>query len=69
MMTITKVSPLTGFPSTMKLDITPYQYNAWKAGGYLIQDVMPQLSSEEREFLISGATQEDLYQLYGTCGE
>lgn len=69
MMTITKISPLTGFPSTMKLDITPYEYNAWKAWGYLIQDVMPQLSSEEREFLISGATQDDWDQLYGACEE
>tara|TARA_R110001632_G_scaffold73781_8_gene169534 strand:- start:3055 stop:3216 length:162 start_codon:yes stop_codon:yes gene_type:complete len=53
----------------MKLDITPYEYNAWKAWGYLIQDVMPQLSSEEREFLISGATQDDWDQLYGACEE
>ncbi len=64
-MTITKLSPLTGLPNTMKLDITPYEYSAWKDWGYLIQDVMPQLSSEEREFLISGATQEDWDSLYG----
>jgi len=69
MMRITKKSPVTGALNTMKLDITPYQYTAWKEWGYLIQDVMPELSSDEREFLISGATQEDLYQLYGTCEE
>lgn len=64
-MTITKLSPVTGLPNTMKLDITPYEYSAWKDWGYLIQDVMPQLSSEEREFLISGSTQEDWDSLYG----
>ena len=64
-MTITKLSPLTGLPNTMELDITPYEYSAWKDWGYLIQDVMPQLSSEEREFLISGSTQEDWDSLYG----
>ena len=69
MISITKLSPLTGLPNTMDLDITPWEYSAWKDYGYLIQDVMPQLSCEEREFLISGSTQDDWDQLYGACEE
>ena len=55
-MKITKTSLLTGITRTLDLDVTKEQYQLWQ-NGELIQDVMPHLSPEEREFLISGVTQ------------
>ncbi len=37
----------------MDLPITVDQYRAWKQGA-LIQDAMPNLDADQREFLISG---------------
>jgi len=34
------------------------QYDAWK-GGELIQNAMPNLSADEREFLMTGITPEE----------
>lgn len=38
--------------------ITHAQWDAWQAGEY-IQRAMPQLTAEEREFLMSGATPDE----------
>ena len=54
-MSVTNRSIITGETNTMHLDITVEQYRAWK-GGELIQEVMPQLSADEREFLMTGIT-------------
>ena len=53
-MQITKTSPVTGKVNTREIDVTPVQLNEWLDGA-LIQNVMPHLTSEEREFLISGS--------------
>lgn len=60
-MKITKKSMLTGISHTLELDITDEQIKRWQDGA-LIQDVMPQLSSDEREFLISGSTAEEWFK-------
>lgn len=52
-MLITKKSPLTGEMNTLDLPVTGEQIAAWKQGG-LIQKVMPNLTADQREFLISG---------------
>ena len=67
-MLITKTSPRTGTENTMELDVTPDQLNAWQTGA-LIQSVMPHLSLEEREFLISGYTPEDWEEMFGHIEE
>ena len=46
-----------GKDNTREIDITPEQMAAWEAGG-LIQNVAPNLSPYDREFLISGTTPE-----------
>ena len=55
MITITRRSPLTGKTNTMSLDISEGSLLAWK-GGMLIQDAMPNLSADEREFVMTGIT-------------
>jgi|TARA_B110000091_G_C13634790_1_gene398649 hypothetical protein len=53
MITLTKVSPLSGFANTMTVDCDVIEYALWQRG-MLIQDAMPDVSVDEREFLISG---------------
>ena len=53
-----RTSILSGITRTKELDVTEEQYNAWRDGA-LIQNVMPHLSFDEREFLISGTTAEE----------
>jgi 7,8-dihydro-6-hydroxymethylpterin-pyrophosphokinase len=57
-MKITKVSMLSKIERSIDLDVTAEQINAWRSG-MLIQEAMPHLNEHEREFIISGITQEE----------
>ena len=57
-MIITMTSPMTGMINTMDVDVTAVQIARWR-GGMLIQDAMPDLSVDEREFLMTGMTPAD----------
>ena len=57
-MNITRTSRLTGKTSVMDLKITQAQLDAW-VDGMLIQDAMPQLPPEHREFLMTGITPDE----------
>lgn len=57
-MKITRKSMLTGVTRTIDMPITEQQYDDW-VDGALIQNVMPHLTVGEREFLISGITDEE----------
>lgn len=61
-MLITRKSFFTGEDQTMEIAITPRQLDAWENGA-LIQDVAPNLSADDREFIISGLTAEDWKRL------
>lgn len=63
-MKITKKSTLTGNVSSMELDITIDQIAQWQ-GGKLIQNVFPNLSMDEREFLMSGITKAEWDDAFG----
>jgi hypothetical protein len=64
-MRITKKSPVTGEFNTREINCTPAQLAAWRNRDGLIQNVMPQLDADDREFLISGCTPEDWEVLFG----
>ena len=55
-MKVRKKSQLTGVVHEMEIPVTEEQLILWGEGN-LIQDVMPNLSDNEREFLISGITE------------
>ena len=59
-----KTSIFTGKVSEMELDITQEQMDRWQSGRELIQNVFPNLSPEQREFLMSGATPEEWDELF-----
>ena len=64
-LTVTKPSILSGKYNTMVLDMTIDQYDAW-TNGMLIQDAVPQLNVDEREFLKSGILPDEWDAM---CGE
>lgn len=62
-MIIVRKSPVTGKLNQRDIDITFEQYEAW-SNGKLIQDAMPHLSVEDREFIVSGCTADDFDFLF-----
>tara|TARA_R110002126_G_scaffold83924_1_gene204424 strand:- start:659 stop:859 length:201 start_codon:yes stop_codon:yes gene_type:complete len=58
MIDITRTSPITNETICMEIEITQDQYDAWKSG-VLIQDAMPDLSADDREYIMTGMTPED----------
>lgn len=63
-MLVTKVSAFSGKEHTREIAITEEQMARWKAGEY-IQTAAPNLSADDREFLISGATPEEWEAAFG----
>ena len=55
MVRITKTSMLSGLQSSMDLPVRQGHIEHW-LGGALIQDAMPHLDADQREFLMTGIT-------------
>ena len=54
-MIIIRKSMLSGNVSSMDIPVTEGQLAEWQAGA-LIQNAMPNLSADEREFILTGIT-------------
>ena len=63
-MMIEKESPFSGNKNVMDIDVTEEQIASWQ-GGELIQEAMPNLSADEREFLMTGITAEEWENHFG----
>lgn len=63
-MVITRQSSFTGRVHSMDLNVTEAQLNRWEAGE-LIQNVFPDLSPDDREFLMTGVTAEEWAEFVG----
>ena len=63
-MIIEKESPFSGNVNRMDIPVTLAQIEAWK-GGELIQRAMPNLTPDEREFLMTGITPEEWENTFG----
>lgn len=57
-MLITRTSPFSGKTHSMEINVTQEQLDVWQ-GGQLIQKVLPHLTPDEREFLMTGITPEE----------
>ena len=55
---VTRVSPFSGKTNTRKLPLTLEQIGLWQEG-QVIQNAMPQLTAEEREFFLSGILEDE----------
>jgi len=62
-MQITKISIFTKNTSTREIPVTQAELDDW-ASGTLIQDAMPTLSADDREFLMTGATPEEWNEIF-----
>ena len=67
-MNITKISSLTGIEHTLNINITEDEllrvenrYNSKE----LIQNIVPNLTMDEREFLMTGITHEEWIRVFG----
>jgi hypothetical protein len=63
-MLVTRRSPLTGIETTMNLPITKEQVIRYQGGRELIQDVFPNLTPAQREFIKSGYTEADWNKMF-----
>ena len=60
-----KKSMLSGKVNSMVLPTTQGKIEYWIESGKLIQDVMPDLNDNQREFLMSGITPREWNDMFG----
>ncbi len=63
-MKIKRKSPFTGKINEMEIDVTQAQLDVWESG-ILIQNVMSNLSADEREFIMTGITPAEWASTFG----
>lgn len=57
-MNIIRTSPISGIVHVMNIDVSHEQLARWRKGE-LIQNAMPHLTDDEREFIMTGITPEE----------
>lgn len=67
-MKIRKTSTHTGIPHTRDIPVTQEQLDRWQ-NGELIQNVMPNISADDREFMLTGITPEEWDEFFGQEGK
>lgn len=65
-MLIQRVSMLSGARNAREIPVTQEQLDAWNSG-VLIQNAMPNLSADDREFIKTGITPEEWEDLFGNA--
>ena len=69
-MIVSRQSPFTGVINEMDLDVTPEQLAELRSPDRrLVQEIFPNLTSAEREFVKTGYTQEDWDQMFAGMEE
>lgn len=63
-MLITRTSPFSGKTTTREIPVTEEQLARWN-NGTLIQNAMPNISADDREFLMTGITPEEWNEVFG----
>lgn len=64
-MLVTRTSKWSGVTRSMELDVTEQEFINWR-NGELVQNAFPNLTASEREFLISGMTDEEWDEAFGS---
>ena len=63
-MLITRKSQVSGITRTKHIRVTEEQLQDWE-NGTVIQQAMPHLSDDDREFILTGITPEEWDELFG----
>lgn len=58
-------STVTGKTNVMDLPITQRELDVWKDSNMLVQDFFPNLTPEQREFILTGVTPEKWDAVFG----
>jgi len=58
-MKVIRTSPFSGNTNSMEIEVTQEQLRSWQVDGVLIQNAMPHLTPDEREFIKTGITPEE----------
>ena len=70
-MQITRTSKLSGIQHTREIDVTQEQLDEWQRDKLtdgpkrFIQNALPHLSADDREFLMTGVTPEEWEEAFG----
>lgn len=62
-MRIVRTSPLTGKTNVREINVTEAQIADWESGT-LIQNAMPHLSADDREFIMTGIDGEEFDSIF-----
>ena len=62
-MQITRKSILTSIERTQEINCTQKEYDSW-LGGALAQEAFPNLSDDDREFIMTGITSQEWNELF-----
>jgi hypothetical protein len=68
-MYIKRKSVISGIERTRSIPVNPDEYMAWQAGLGSIQDLMPYLSDNDREFILSGITPDEWDEMFADTDE
>ena len=63
-MRVVRMSPFSGKSHEWEIPVTPEQLASWRAG-QLIQNAMPNLSADQREFVKTGITPHEWAKSFG----
>ena len=58
-MIVYRISPFTGISHGMLIDCTYTQLGKYDSGDFDIQEVFPNLTADEREFIMTGITPDE----------
>jgi hypothetical protein len=64
MILVTRKSVFTGIVRTKEFPITKEQLISWESGNQLIQDAFPNLSADDREFIMTGVVKEEWNEIF-----
>lgn len=64
-MLITRTSLLTGIERSMEIPVTQEELDNYVSSGQLIQNALPHLTPAQREFIMTGITEEEWEQHLG----
>jgi hypothetical protein len=62
-MMITKIDPFSGEENTLDIPVTQAQMDLWQSG-IVIQHAMPNLTPDQREFIMTGITADSWNNLF-----
>ena len=68
-MWIKRKSVISGIERTRSVPVNPDDYFAWQAGIASIQEVMPYLNDDDREFILSGITSDEWDEMFMSVDE